>query len=218
VWAGLLPGVLRGILFVWFTVNLVFLLPISGVLENQFRTSFIAKTLTNNNVMLGNFLGKTFGPAASDTVSFLTVKPLSSESIKLGFTTTDVSVDTAAERAMFDAVNKERTSRGLTPLVLDDKLTKVGEAHCREMFARGYFSHNTPEGLTPFQRMDKTGIIYLSAGENLALASTEAEAMAGLMDSPGHKANILSADFGKIGVAVIDGGIHGKIFAQEFTN
>jgi uncharacterized protein YkwD len=217
-WAGLLPGALWGFLFVWFMVNLFFLLPISGVLGNQVRDSYIAKSLTKNNVVLGNFLGKTFGPAASDTVGFLTVTPQSSESIKLGYTTTDVTTDTASEKAMFDAVNKERVSRGLSPLVLDINLTKIGEEHCQDMFARGYFSHNTPDGVTPFQRMDKAGIIYLSAGENLALALTESDAMTGLMNSPAHEANILSSDFGKVGIAVIDGGIHGKMFAQEFTN
>ncbi len=217
-WSGVVPGALRGILFVWFTVNLLFLLPISGVIGNQFRTSNISKIFTKNNVVVGNFLGKTFGPAASDTVGFLTVTPQSSESIKLSYTTTEVTVDAASEKLMFDAVNKERTSRGLNPLVLDEKLTKVGEEHCRDMFAKGYFSHNTPDGITPFQRMDKAGIVYLSAGENLALAPTESDAMTGLMNSAGHKANILSADFGKVGIAVIDGGIHGKMFAQEFTN
>ncbi len=217
-WAGLMPGSLRGILFVWFTVNLFFLLPITGMLETQFKTSFVSKALTKNNATLGDFLGKTFGPAAADTIKFLTVKPQSGEVVQLGFKTTEVSVDSVAAKQMLDSVNKERLAKGLKPLVMDERLAKVGEEHARDMFARGYFSHNTPEGVTPFDRMNTAGINFLVAGENLAFAQSVDEAMTGLMDSPGHKANILSADYGKVGIGVIDGGGYGKMFTQEFTN
>ena len=217
-WAGILPAGLRGILFVWFTVNLFLLLPFTGFIGDQFHGSFVSKILTKDNVALGNYLGKTFGPGDSDAIGFLTVKPQSSETIQLGYTTKDVTTDTAAEKEMLVDLNKERSDGGLSPLVLDEKLSKIAEEHCQDMFARGYFSHVTPDGITPFARMDKAGIIYLIAGENLALAPTETAAMTGLMNSAGHKANILSADYGKVGIGVIDGGIHGKMFAQEFTN
>jgi len=217
-WAGMFPASLRAILFIWFTVNLFLLLPFNGFIGNQFRDSLVSKSLTKNNVALGYYLGKTFGPGASDAVNFLTVKPQSSEIIRLGYTTKTVTTDIAAAKQMLADINKQRADRGLSTLVMDDKLSKIADEHCRDMFARGYFSHNTPDGVTPFARMDKAGIIYLVAGENLALAPTEPTAMTGLMNSPAHKANILSADFGKIGISVVDGGIHGEMFAQEFTN
>jgi uncharacterized protein YkwD len=86
------------------------------------------------------------------------------------------------------------------------------------MLARGYFSHYTPEGLSPFDRMTQAGIAYTSAGENLAFSPNVQLAMQGLMQSPGHRANILSKDYGKVGIGVIDGGIYGEMFVQEFTN
>ena len=86
------------------------------------------------------------------------------------------------------------------------------------MFEKGFFSHYNLQGESPFDRMDKAGISYVAAGENLALTPTVAIAHQGLMDSPGHRANILSPDFGRIGIGVIDGGIYGKMFVQEFTN
>jgi uncharacterized protein YkwD len=52
----------------------------------------------------------------------------------------------------------------------------------------------------------------------LAYAASVDLAHNGLMRSPGHRANILSADFGQVGIGVIDGGIYGKMFTQEFTN
>jgi uncharacterized protein YkwD len=58
----------------------------------------------------------------------------------------------------------------------------------------------------------------LSAGENLAYAPSVAIAHEGLMNSPGHRENILRASFNKLGVGVIDAGVNGKMFCQEFTN
>jgi uncharacterized protein YkwD len=106
----------------------------------------------------------------------------------------------------------------LKPLILDTGLQEVARAHSKDMFARGYFAHNTPDGLTPFDRMDKAGIKYITAGENLALAPDVETAHRGLMDSAGHKANILSADFGKVGIGVIKSSKYGEMFSQEFTN
>lgn len=217
-WSGLVPGFARSVLYVWFTLNLLSLLVIAGSFKQTLAGSFVYRNLTQNNAIVGDFVSKTFGPAVVDTINFLTVKPQSNESVALGFTTTDVRVDGASAQEMFKLLNTERKNRGLREFIFDDKLAKVGEGHCRDMFARGYFSHNTPDGKTPFDRMDAAGIYYLIAGENLALAPTVEEAFTGLMNSPGHKANMLSSDFGRIGISVIDGGTRGKMFAQEFTN
>lgn len=216
--AGLLPGFLYAVIFIWFTVNLVFLLAITGPLKKELGNSLIAKWLTKSNQIVENFVTDKFGPAVVETIDFITVKPQSGEAISLGYTTTDVRSDTTSAKKMLELVNKARSDQGLDILVFDDTLAEVGEKHCRDMFARGYFSHNTPEGKTPFDRMDEADVKYLIAGENLALAPTVEEAFEGLMNSPGHKANILSSDFGRIGIGVVDGGIYGKMFAQEFMN
>ncbi len=71
---------------------------------------------------------------------------------------------------------------------------------------------------SPADRLDKQSIPYLIMGENLAYAPTESIAHTGLMNSPGHRANILSPEFGQVGLGVIDAGIYGKMFVQEFTN
>ena len=86
------------------------------------------------------------------------------------------------------------------------------------MLARGYFSHYTPEGLSPFDRMNQAHISFTYAGENLAFSANVQLAMQGLMNSPGHKANILSSHYHKIGIGVIDAGIYGEMFDQEFTD
>jgi uncharacterized protein YkwD len=86
------------------------------------------------------------------------------------------------------------------------------------MFARGYFAHDTPEGRDPFERMREAKIRFETAGENLALAPTVQVAHRGLMNSPGHRANILNAQFGRVGIGIMDGGIRGLMISQEFRN
>jgi uncharacterized protein YkwD len=217
-WLGIIPGTLRAILFAWFTINLLYILAISGTFKQAMNRSFISKQLIKNNQVVNDFLNKTFGSIASGTTNFITVTPQSNETITLGYKTTEITTDYIAATEMLDLVNSERKSNGLAELILDDKLSVVGQEHCKDMFANGYFSHYSPDGKSPFDRMLDAKINFMIAGENLALAPTTAEAFAGLMESPGHRANMLSKDFGRVGIGVIDSGINGKMFAQEFTN
>jgi uncharacterized protein YkwD len=119
---------------------------------------------------------------------------------------------------MLALVNKERTAAGLRPLAPDPELTEVARRHSADMFARGYFAHDTPEGLDPFARMREAHVRYLTAGENLALAPTLQVAHSGLMHSPGHRANILHPQFGRLGIGIMDGGIRGLMVSQEFRD
>ena len=94
----------------------------------------------------------------------------------------------------------------------------VARAHSADMFARGYFSHVTPEGTSPFDRMKREKVRFLAAGENLALGQTLNICHRGLMNSPGHRANILSKAFGRVGIGILDGGFHGLMITQNFRN
>jgi uncharacterized protein YkwD len=122
------------------------------------------------------------------------------------------------ELLMLRMVNAEREKTGLQILVPDDKLQLAAQQHAADMFGRGYFSHNTPEGINPFERMRKMGIKYAYAGENLAHSFNLDEAHSGLMNSPGHRANILNKKFGKVGISILDSDINGLMLVQEFSN
>lgn len=215
---GILPGILSGAILISFILILVIALPVSTPIKHSISSSKIGNLLLANAQGLEKELNRVFGGAISETINFLTVEPKGNEIVSLNFKTRDFKPDPTAEQYMFTLINKERISRGLSGVVFDDQLRDVGRAHCKDMFERGYFSHYTPEGTSPFDRMDEAGIIYNGAGENLALSPNTDIAMKGLMNSPGHKANILSADFGRVGVGVIDGGIYGEMFCQEFTD
>jgi uncharacterized protein YkwD len=119
---------------------------------------------------------------------------------------------------MLELINVERQAHGLQPLQADPEATDVARAHSRDMFARGYFSHLAPDGADPCARLRRAGVSFRAAGENLALARTLAMAHRGLMDSPGHRANILRPAFGRVGIGILDGGRHGLMVTQVFRN
>lgn len=217
-WLGILPGMVSAFIILSFLLTVIVALPSSPIVKKLATESLIGSALVSNTSVFENRLNDVFGGAFNETLNFLTIEPQSEESVKLQFTVANGTIDADAEREMFKAVNTERAKAGLNLLAFDDALRDVARAHSRDMFKRGYFSHYTPEGTSPFDRMSAANIDFLNAGENLALAPTTPLAMQGLMNSPGHRANILSPNFNKIGVGVIDGGIYGKMYSQEFTN
>lgn len=215
---GIIPGALSGLLLSTFILSLIIALPFSVFLKHSVTNSKIGSVLVASTQGFAKSWNNVFGGAVNDTLSFLTVEPKSNESVALNFTVKNVTIDKGAEQQMFLLVNKERTIRGIDSLVFSNELAAVGRAHCKDMFARGYFSHYTPDGLSPFDRMLSVSINFNYAGENLALAPNVDLAMNGLMQSPGHRANILSINFKKIGIGVIDGGVYGQMFCQEFSD
>ena len=212
------PALIKGVVMSAILLILFMVLPIPASARNDITSSKIGGNLVKNSANVESYLERQFGGAVNETLTFLTVKSESDETTNLGFKTTKTSVDEMSENRMLDLVNEERTSRGLGKLVMDSKLQAVARAHSKDMFERGYFSHTNLEGKDPFMRMKDAGITFLAAGENLALAPTVDIAHNGLMNSPGHRANILTEAYGKVGIGVVDGGIYGKMFSQEFTD
>ncbi|HYC29684.1 MAG TPA: CAP domain-containing protein, partial [Chitinophagaceae bacterium] len=138
--------------------------------------------------------------------------------VNLPFKVANPRVREDLEAKMLELVNEERAKQGLKPLVADPELTVVARAHSKDMFARGYFSHITPEGKTPSDRIREAHVRFLVAGENLALGQTLAICHQGLMNSPGHRANILQPSYGRLGIGILDGGIYGLMITQNFRN
>lgn len=216
---GAATAVFSGLLLASFILTMIVTLPLSPMIKKPVSSSKIAKGLTSNTQSVAATINSVFGGAVNETLSFLTVEPKGDESVNLNFKTDSFSVDNEAEKEMLQMVNSERISNGVEPLKLGSQaLINVAREHCKDMFKRGYFSHYTPEGLSPFDRMVNGGVSFNAAGENLALAPNVELAHKGLMQSPGHRKNILSKDFGRVGIGVIDGGIYGEMFCQEFTN
>lgn len=215
---GIFPSLASAFVILSFLFTVIVALPFSPLLKHEVAQAALGKMFLAATQNLEKRIQQVFGGAVLDTLNFITVKPQSDESLQLKFKTTAVSVDGQAEEEMFAMVNKERKAAGLSSVAQDELLRNVSRKHAVDMFAKGYFSHYTPEGRSPFDRMAQAQIPFTFAGENLALAPSVELAMQGLMKSPGHRANILSAQFGRVGIGVIDGGIYGKMFVQEFTD
>jgi uncharacterized protein YkwD len=130
-------------------------------------------------------------------------------------------------RAVLCLLNAQRTSRHLKPLKNNKKLARAAIAHAKNMVAKHYFAHEGPDG-NPLSRIKKAGYIprigLWTVGENLAFGTgTSAEAgqiMTAWMNSPEHKANILTAAFREIGIGIVaappTGGGAGATFATDF--
>jgi uncharacterized protein YkwD len=124
--------------------------------------------------------------------------------------------DEKGEEEMLKLVNAAREKNGLAPLTLNEKLRKAAREHSDEMVKLKYFSHDSPKGVTPFDRIKATGLTYVTAGENIAQSPTVAKAHEGLMKSKGHRENILRSAFTEVGIGVVDAGKMGKMVTQNF--
>lgn len=120
---------------------------------------------------------------------------------------------------VLELVNEERAKEGARPLTLDEDLCAVAAMHSEDMIARNFFSHENPDGASPFDRMKAYGISYRAAAENIAAGQTTPEqVMDSWMNSPGHRKNILNTAYGKIGIGIALGGEYRIYWTQCFTN
>ncbi len=121
-----------------------------------------------------------------------------------------VEASSITASTVISLANTARTQGGLNALTQNGLLTNAAQAKADDMLARQYFAHNTPTGETPWTFIKATGYSYLSAGENLAIDFTEAESIqTAWMNSPGHRANIMNANFQEIGIGISKGMFNG---------
>jgi uncharacterized protein YkwD len=215
---GIVPGLINGVVAAAVIALLFMALPLSEKLTEQLRRSQMADQLTMPAEWVEERLSPVFEQPVERTIGRMSIEPHSEETVRLPYTTHRLEVRPDLEQEMLMLVNNERARRGLGPLSPDTALRAVARAHAADMFERGYFSHYTPEGRDPFERMHAAGISWMAAGENLALAQTLSIAHTGLMHSPGHRANILNKSFHRVGIGIIEGGVHGLMISQEFRN
>ncbi|SEN19125.1 CAP domain-containing protein [Lihuaxuella thermophila] len=118
------------------------------------------------------------------------------------------------EKQVIDLTNQERAKYGLPALKVDLQLSKMARDKAQDMHDNNYFSHNSPTYGSPFQMMDRYGIRYNAAGENIAMGQrTPQEVVNDWMNSKGHRQNILSKNFNYIGVGYVK---DGNYWVQEF--
>jgi uncharacterized YkwD family protein len=123
----------------------------------------------------------------------------------------------AYEQQVVDLVNKERAAAGLSALKVNTKLAGVAEKKAEDLRDNNYFDHQSPTYGSPFDMMKQFGITYTAAGENIAKGQkTPSDVMNGWMNSPGHRANILNADYTEIGVGYVTDSNGTTYWVQHF--
>ena len=215
---GIAPGVVNGGVHAVVAAVLLLTLPLGARINSWAHDSKLANRFATPAEWVEVRLGPVFEPALQQLARMMTVQPDSREVVPLRFQVAKAEPRPDLELQMLELVNAERRAAGLNPVKPDPILTTVARAHSNDMFSRGYFSHYTPEGKDLGDRLQQARIGYLSAGENLALAPTLYTAHKGLMHSPGHRANILRPQFGRLGIGILDGGKHGLMVTQAFRN
>ena len=216
---GALPGLANGLVTAAIFSALFFALPLSDTFSQSLRASRLATNLAGYTDDLETALVPIFEAPLRQTLNRrTTIEPGSNERVELPFRVENAPARPDLEAEMLALINRERAADGLAPLAADPEMTEVARRHSSDMFARGYFSHYTPEDKDPFERMREMNVKFRAAGENLALAPTLQIAHTGLMNSPGHRENILRPAFGRVGIGILDGGRRGLMVSQEFRN
>ncbi|MFI8854251.1 CAP domain-containing protein [Streptomyces sp. 891-h] len=117
-----------------------------------------------------------------------------------GGSTAAADQEAAAESEVLALVNQERAKAGCRPLKADRRLAELAGEYSEDMARRGFFSHTSPDGKSPWDRAEAAGISDLG-GENIARGQANARSvMDSWMHSPGHRANILNCDYRTLGV------------------
>lgn len=122
---------------------------------------------------------------------------------------------TTFENQVLDLVNEERAKVGAPPLAMSEELRNIARLKSTDMYTNQYFDHTSPTYGSPFDMLAQFGVSYAAAGENIANGQTSPEqVMNSWMNSPGHRANILNANFTTIGVGY---NAEGRFWTQIFT-
>jgi uncharacterized protein YkwD len=112
---------------------------------------------------------------------------------------------------LVDLANEDRADLGLSQLAINDKLVNAATLKASDMAEKSYFAHISPEGKTPWYWIQKAGYSYVHAGENLAVNFEDSEDVErAWMNSPTHKANILSNKYTEIGISTAVGTYKGE--------
>jgi uncharacterized YkwD family protein len=152
-------------------------------------------------------------------------EPVESETTTTSTETTTESDTTVSpsnlsyEQEVVELVNVERQKYGLSDLTLDTSVSNVARTKSQDMADNNYFAHQSPTYGSAGDMLNQFGINWSAWGENIASGQKTPEAVVtAWMNSEGHKANILSSNFSKIGVGYAVNSSGTPYWTQMFTN
>ncbi|MGB4439741.1 MAG: CAP domain-containing protein [Sedimentibacter sp.] len=165
---------------------------------------------------------KTAKPVVTQTVTTAptTTQPAAPATATTPTTNTTVSSSNLSyEQKVAELVNVERQKAGLSALTLDTAISNVARTKSKDMATNNYFAHQSPTYGSAGDMLKQFGINWSAWGENIASGQRTPEAVVtAWMNSSGHRANILSTNFSKIGVGYATNSNGTPYWTQIFTN
>lgn len=123
------------------------------------------------------------------------------------------------EQELFDKTNMLRKALGLYQYKINYEVCKVAREKAQNIIDLGYFDHLSPNLGYASDMLNKAGVPYKSAGENLAKGKlVPSSALLGWYNSPGHKEALLNESYKEIGIAVVDGNDGISYWVQIFID
>ena len=147
------------------------------------------------------------------------IKPIYPSKGSIGTDTSSNSTGSMSsdEKEVFDLINQQRANNGLKALKMDSEILNVARIKAKDMVDNNYFAHESPTYGSPFTMLNSFKVSYKTAGENIAGNSSNSGAVTAWMNSSGHKANILNANYNYTGIGVVKSAKYGKIYVQIFV-
>ncbi|MFD2612246.1 CAP domain-containing protein [Paenibacillus gansuensis] len=191
--------------------------PVTSFLRNN------VKYMLNDGKEIGRFpMGQQYVTLFYDkynqykVTSVLLIEKATEESFARFEKPSNVLLAEAYEKESLDLINALRIRLGKLPFIGDSKIAGTARKHSQDMINNEYFDHTNPKGQSPFDRMEKDGIVYSSAAENIAAGQQSAIfAHEAWMNSEGHRKNLIS-DYKRLGVGVSFGGKMNIYYTQNF--
>ncbi len=120
----------------------------------------------------------------------------------------DTRAASPAERTevLLGLINRDRKRAGLAPVVLDAALGRVAAGHVQDMLDHGFVGHTSTTTGSCVDRLARAGIRSSLVLENIGRGASLADVHAGLMDSPGHRGNLLHPQATNVGIGIAVGG------------
>ncbi len=215
---GVLGGSKGAVLLGFALIAVTPLLPQDSAIYRQINHGQLVDTVTSLSRQVEPFIRESIDPIFSGQAQVNPI-PDGAQTSRLPIPwPSQLAVSPDAENKMLDLINEERRLSGLPPLAMSPLAQEVARAHSEEMFRLRYFSYSSRDGKTPPERLRQAGINFTIAAENVAFAPSVVSAHRGLLDSPSHRRNLLSKDFRRVGIGIVDGGIWGIMVTQDFTD
>lgn len=213
---GAMFGALQGSLYIAILFLLVLALPVQGTVKQDVQESVFGNALLTIANKYAPGLATMLSISGEQVAALLLPSTADHIVFPTRFSQAVITVNEEGEQQLLNSVNAARIANGVEMLRPNSTLQVIARAYSEQMVREAFFAHVDAQGNDVSDRLEAAGITYQVAGENLALAPDIPTIHEGLMQSPGHRRNILDPQFTEVGIGIVDTGGYGKMATQIF--